>query len=508
MKARLTLIVFFLICSFSGYSQDWQPVKTNGEYYFKNLSGEIHAIRIDSVKWVGNNQLFYNFQTIRATDGSSFCYTAYGASWIGPYVGSDNNGLCFFLNNSKDTIWLKSSALLNETWHCYSFPDGRQISASISAMGNSSFLGLDDSVKTITLQVTDANGNPLNHFLNNYTLKLSKHYGLTRLLNFNMFPDSVSLSWQYPEYEHQAQYDIVGMTSPQVGMTNLSLQDAFDYQPGDEFHTKKTDFSWSPPGLIDTIYTIRKVLQRLDLPLTNSLSYLIERIQMKIIYGTPSSQIVRTRDTIDEIIDFGEYPAMDLMRIPGEVVRSFYMPSLVFVLTMGEYCNGRRMKTIPNAYNQFNSLSISDTCMTPFIIDFCAMEQSYIEGCGGPYGQCQGMIDSHSHSLLYYKKGTEECGNPLDPGVLLAIDDPVSNNPIQFRIVPNPAKDACTIELSGGAILPCSLEINSLIGKTMLKEAINMQNTQILIPALPPGIYIVRLTNGQGMTISQKLIVQ
>jgi len=93
-----------------------------------------------------------------------------------------------------------------------------------------SFLGVTDSVKTIGFQVYDINNDSIEHALNNRHLKLSKHHGLIQTFLFRDFPD-YSANWPIRSDE----YVIKGISSPELGIQNLTWKDVFDdFYPGDE----------------------------------------------------------------------------------------------------------------------------------------------------------------------------------------------------------------------------------------------------------------------------------
>ncbi len=509
MKARIVLLLAFIFASDFIFAQDWQSVRSGGEYYFSNPSGEIKAIRIDSVKTSGNHQFFYNYSTIRSTGDFSSCATAYGDSWIGRYVICRNDGMNFFLNYAHDTIRVKTTANLNEVWNCFSFADGKHIDAKVSSISSSTFLGITDSVKTISLQLKDQLGNPVIHFLNNYELKLSKHCGLIKTANFYRFPDSVPIFSQFPPNEIQSQFEIYGMTNPQSGKTNISFHEVFDFQAGDEFHSRHTFFSWQPPGQIDTTFTIKKVLERINYPGNDSVKYSFERIEKKIIYGQPSSQIIHTWDTISEVIYFNAFPSLDFNKLPGELIRGFYISNDEFVMQMNLYCNERRSKTIPGGYGHFVGFYPNDSCMQALIImDGCLPEKTYIEGCGGPYGGCAGAIMSEHNELLFYKKGTEQCGTPLDPGILLGIDKAKTSSGIKLSVYPNPACDNVSFAIENAHDLSYVLELSNLLGQIVLKKQILQNSFTVNLSALPKGVYHYQLKSKQQSVANGKLLLQ
>ena len=178
-----------------------------------------------------------------------------------------------------------------------------------------SFLGLTDSVKTIGFQVYDKQMNPLSHDLNKKTIMISKQYGAVRILNFYQFPDIFQLNYGYWG-RGLTTYKLVGLSTPQLGVQNLSWFDVFDFQPGDEIHTLLEKFSWHAEGSGSSIneQTIKRFLTRIDF--TDSIVYTYERriFTLSVVDTTPS--ILFVNDTAEMVIRSN--PGFD--PLPGEVI--------------------------------------------------------------------------------------------------------------------------------------------------------------------------------------------
>jgi hypothetical protein len=137
----------------------------------------------------------------------------------------------------------------------------------VTAIDTMTFIGLNDSVKTITLNVKDGNRNVIPYYLNGKTLMLSKNYGLIELPDLYIFPDSYSQSGYFT-------FKLVGKTNPNKGKVNLTSREIFDFDVGDEFHISRSYKYLDMPGFYQYSWlTILKVLDRTDYAGEDSVRY-------------------------------------------------------------------------------------------------------------------------------------------------------------------------------------------------------------------------------------------
>ena len=190
---------------------DYQTVYSNRIALFENSEKQIKALRIDSVK-TDTDSVFYPFATIQEI--SENCFSPYKASWLGEKVVVKPDGTNLFFNRDGDTITLKTRARLNESWIAFQRGDDFRVKAKVQSVGLEAFLGLTDSVKTITLTVIDKNENTLENPLNNLQLKISKTFGFIKTLNFYLFPD---ITVRYPA-DRLETFSLVGLTNANAGV--------------------------------------------------------------------------------------------------------------------------------------------------------------------------------------------------------------------------------------------------------------------------------------------------
>ncbi len=98
-------------------------------------------------------------------------------------------------------------------------------------------------------------------------------------------------------------------------------------------------------------------------------------------------------------------------------------------------------------------------------------------------------------------------------GILLPLQNQQGNGPVRVSdladIFPNPANELVTIKGKRESRKPLQVQICSIDGKLMKEQQSFRNEFQISVAALPPGIYVIKLLNGNGMEVQlQKLVVQ
>ncbi len=417
---KAVFIVIFCLFSISMFAQlivdsgkfqfhDYQTVYSNRIALFENSEKQIKALRIDSVKAVSDT-VFYPFATIQRISES--CISPYKASWMGEKVVIKPEGTNLFFNRDGDTITMKSRARVNETWIAFQRGDDFRVKATVQSVGLETFLGLTDSVKTITLTVINQNRNTLEHPLNSLKLKISKNYGFIQTLNFYLFPD---ITVRYPA-DRLETFSLVGLTNPNAGVQNLTWFEVNDFQPGDELHVlehKTGDaYLYLPYREYDN-RCIYKYLERTDF--ADSIVYRCARKQSIETVYTDSTSLELFNDTIISVVKANP----DFDKLPGEPVIDKFTAYSINMIN-DEF----RTRTIPGNLLIYG---LRDSCLSPVTGEGCVYNEKYIDGLGGPYYYCSGYVgDTEERKLVYYKKGETEWGEKL---VIKGIPEPNGNKP-------------------------------------------------------------------------------
>ena len=483
------IILFFLFAFYSNviFTQNYQSIKDNGIYLFAGTYGDIKTIRIDSVAQNGQDTVLYNFYSIRVLDSITNCYTPLGASWLGKYVIIKSDGFNYFFNNNNDTIKINTLAPVFESYKCYSTSNGSNIAATVISIDTMSFLGIIDSVKTISFQYKDSLGTSIQNPVNNYKIKLSKNYGLINILDFYTFPNVTD------------SLKIIG-TPNLIGKQNLTSQRVFDYNIGDEFHYSYHESYLSSyiPYSKDSI----RILKVLNKNVTqDSVTYTFKRCE-KDVKRVDTNFITTSyyNDTINTTIIYANVNKLIDKYLPEESILE-YNNTHLSNLKMKFAMNKRTNKILPSQAEMYLNNS-GDECWSEIFFDGCAINCEYIEGCGGPYYYCMFGLTEYKSQLLYYKKGNEEWGTPLNCDAILNAGINENNNNANISIYPNPVKDNLTIETNANQ--EQRLEILNLFGQTIYTIYIN-KKAIINTSAFANGVYILKIYSDKE-TIVKKFI--
>jgi hypothetical protein len=482
---KFKLITIVTIINFSGLiAQNYQSVNSNRITFFKNQSGNVNCIKVDSVK-IQVDSVYYLFSNIQQLDYD--CFTPYGDSWIGKEIIVGNKDYDYLFNRTHDTIKIKKSARLNENWVAYELLNSMKIIAEVIKYDTLSFLGLTDSVKTIGFQVYDASMSPISHDLNNMSIILSKNYGLIKTLNFYLFPEYTN---GYLTDHQLMEYDLIGMTNPKFGIQNLEWFDVHDFQVGDEVHLlfKSSDID-EYHSFTETRKTIERYLKRTDFK--DSILYIIERKQSKHVALNDSSSFQFVYDTINLVIKQNVF----FNKLPGEPIFSSDVYS--YFMTVNNFISKTEPSFAAKLRGQYN-----DTCWSNCCADGCYPAYEYVKGLGGPFYECSNAFSmgGMENKLVYYKKGQIIWGTPL---IITGNSEVINENEIE--LYPNPAKEIIWIKIVT-ANLPSSIELMNNNGKVLMIKEINSELTCINLKKYTAGIYLFRIINKEKITLIKFII--
>jgi hypothetical protein len=489
-----------LCCSFSlvfsffiiqANAQNYQTVNADRIAYFEGYYNDVSALRIDSVSNTDGIHLF-PFKTIESINPSVACVSPYISSWIGKEVIMLNDGVNQFVNVNDETISIHTWAKLQDTWLAYvASADSSKVMATIASHENLSFLGITDSVKTITFQAYDKNDAPIYSLVNDKSILLSKEYGLVQTLNFHYFPNE----WAPYPFSGFIELSLVGSNDIEKGVSNFTWFEANDFDVEDELHVVEYEQS---ENLAVEKNEIRTYIARTDF--TDSIIYQYAREVQTIIdslYPIRSTTITYKQDTATQLVR--QNPNFNML--PKE---TFYNGFNVNFYGMS-FDESFVYKSIPRPNWETYQLETEDSCWQTNLYDGCVEMGNYMKALGGPYFVCdENITDKWSRQLVYYKKDTTTWGDPLD---LTAINENNANS-IEFNLYPNPAADKIYWNINTNDLTNTFVAFYNVVGD-LVKEIRVTNNTQTMdVSQLPKGIYVYKLKQDQEVLKSGKLVIQ
>lgn len=485
MKISTSIILFFL--PWALLAQNWQNVCSSGVTFYQKNGSLIQAFRIDStdISYLPDT-IFLSYNSIRETTGD--CLDTTGGSFLGLKVRKTPIGIFWFYNRLGDSLKIHTTEGAGFAWEFITDPSGNYIEATIIGKILDTICGTTDSAKIITFQAKDKNGNNISHVLNGNYIKLSKHFGLTRMMEIYSAPFSPDM------------YILIGKSSPPIGMQNLTWNEVYDYEVGDEFHYYDHEWNW----IWDLYYyTIKRILVKEEFPELHKIVYTVEYCQRKDVPGPPWHYY--SYDTLTQINTFASDTDY-IKELPMEFIR-YGEAAPLFSRIYPDYI-GRQ------SHKKFFGVYYSYDCWHPPFEYF----ESYMvtDGLGRTRYEWGEMFENYTSTLVYYKKGTEEWGSPVatNCNTLVPVESPITNFQPKIYIYPNPAKEKITVQIddfTSGSIMVFSLI--DLMGREIFKTPINQSPYHINFnsisnqSSLKTGLYIWKLI-GENGTVTGKLILE
>ncbi|MFH1118390.1 MAG: T9SS type A sorting domain-containing protein [Bacteroidota bacterium] len=470
-------------------SQNYRVLRPEQTSHYSNSSGIAMAMRVDSTTTSGNDTTFFLLRNLQQVDWG--CFHEQGPSWMGDRVTIRPDGETIFYNAYDQPVVIKTRASLNEEWICYEQP-GLSFRAGIISEGIDDILGISDSVKTISFQALNGEGQNTDHVLNDMHLVISKNHGLVKTLNLYNFPDlgfGITLPWI-------SELTLTGYNMPETGIQNLTWKQVHDHNTGDELHTKTTESS------VNYFKTTENIAFLLEKEINGDTIIYTWENKTKTSIQTPDSNTFKAEiDTIT--VHIASDPNFD--KLTGVSWSNGYWGEVLTVNIMGECEHGiTKSYGSLNVFDKGTLIYLGDTCFSQTIICGCAPDYIYYKGLGGPYYSCCYGFESNARELICYKKDGVEWGFPLDFTVNTTLK-PLETEPDLITIFPNPSSGTVNIEFKGNTgefILGISDMSGRQTGIYSLKGEINTLD----ISYLKHGIYMLKI-NTDNRIITRKLVI-
>lgn len=461
------------------YAQNWECVKTDGEYFygFEYASENIihETIRIDSTYDVSGFTYFVNHKTL----GPGYCL---GYSFLGRKVFTDNNGYYHFINTEHDTLYIKLNAEQNVSWIFYAnLEKNLKIWAFVDTIVFDSFSGVTDSVKLIRFSAQDITGVSLNHSINSQILKLSKHYGFRKVFGFDQCPANFY------------SYTLVGIDPKKKGYLNFGDREIWDINTGDEFHKRKTTGYSSPYGhsKIETDYIIKVIDKWGSYDTVLYLKYLVlsrgteERVSY---YESYHFDTLYAPYIYTQVIWFNDPERQIWNTVPGEAnffkefAMEYKIRTSVDSLYQQKYFEGPQLK------------KVSDSCYEEIYGDLVGSNYC-IKGAGDNYYSLGTPFAGNSYQyannyLLYYKKGDRTWGTPI-----VFTNGKEDNMDLAISVYPNPAENVIVFSFNSLPISDIIIQIYNSEGTRLMDIPVSGYEATLNVENLRPGIYFYRVND-------------
>jgi len=514
VRLLLTLAIVALTTTLT-QSQNYELVSTGNTITYNNDIPSFplahHTIYVDSVYVQGSDTVY----SLYVEPGGESCPQLQGPSWMGENIVKSASGNYIFQNLLGEDISIKTpdTELPGEEWVCWE-KDEYYVKASITEFAQESFLGITDSIKTITFQKYNAQDEQVSSSINGKTIKVSKHHQMIQTVPMVMFPDipegSMPSDGPYIYPASGVEFYVSGMSNPKTGIYNITTLEIFDYQPGDEMHIvdhlNQVDYNNSA----DSSWIQYRILSRNDEE--NMVSYEIERIQRdkSVEYDDEGNLQDSTETTIHDTINVTYQDDTYLNALPYESIRRHWGEDSTYAEVVHHRLNETefgRIEKVTAAFSGGWSWQAGEECISYTHVDGCAdYGYSYYENLGGPYYYCSGFGGTVLRELVYFNQDGEQWGEPLN--ILGTNLTQVGAEENRFKIYPNPARDKITIKTEGArSYTHPVINVSDLSGKQIISQQLNKKQTTISTE-LSTGIYFYRIMDGKEILDTGKLVVQ
>lgn len=522
MKHFFSFFLLFAVFSIGLRAQQWQCFQPENTAYYQSQSGNIRAVKIDSVNTAGNLVRYRLLKSLLKPDPTGDCYLPDTASWLGNWITNYPDGVQEFLTIYQDTLTIRTQAGVQDSWTFFHHKDmGYSIIATITGLSIQTIAGTTDSVKYISLQMKDSLGNSIAGPLNDYHIELSKNHGFYVIFCLGKIPELTLLN--------EPQYTLAGGESPSFGIKNLRLNDIYNFEIGDEFHFRqyRSHYEWHEISDYSNLLTIRKVINKHVYAGTDSISYdFWVASQIFSQFGSPPEpEVVTYNETITYHSEGSNPVSIPVLKITDLKLLTDLLPeenswvgqyrTIADELFTNQNFNERMQKRVQT----YDMNALNGGCYIDFDLLFQwnkLIQYSFISGCGGPYYNysydnglygIQNVAQKNIDTLLYFKKGAEEWGIPIDTTgwkIPQAIKE-IANDRI-IAVYPSPARDVLTIEIKEKITGNLYLKVADLLGNTILTSNLGMEKSIIDISQWNRGVYLVEIYRDNQLLKICKLI--
>ncbi len=464
---------------------------SNAALYYRDDAGRINSFRVDAARALtGKDSVFITFPTIRPVAGSN-CMDTAGGSLLGRNIIMRNLGKYQFLNNNRDTLTLNSAATYGGFWKFCSLLGGSPIIATVASVGVQEVFGVFDTVKIISFQAYGMTGQPIPHKINGKTISLSNSFGFLNVFDFTLAPDSLVF------------YNLAGISSPALGLQDLTWNRIYNFDTGDCFHYKK--YHIEPGPSIDSVETktMLTILDKTIHPDGDSITYHAGRCAL-ITHHLPNGSYILPgiKDTIAITFSSGSFPYPGWsQRQPDE----FYP----YPGAEGELCD-HFMMVDPSEYN---GRQLRESLMPAFSR---SSQNCWIPADGlspGTYRYADGLglvlhepgdpslPGSYQEKLVWYLKGTETWGTPVAESCSSLLDQEEIAGTVGIVVKINPSPVGTFAIVTVDNLVPfkqCEFVLYNLMGKAVVSTV--LMNRQTIIPRtnIRSGLYTWKVITPSG----------
>jgi hypothetical protein len=468
---KILLLVTFLFPTFL-FAQSWYPVKSTDSRYYELTNpqtGDFTGIGFDNIIPSGSDTILIGFNMIREDSINAQCdYTTVGDHWLGQQIIVKSDASVQFINAWDDTLFIYPDAHINDQTVFLKFPDNTEFRTTVITEDTLTVLGQPDSIKVFEIWKYDAAGAPEFHVQNGQTFTIGKQAGIVKCFTLLDFPNN---DWQ--------NFELVGDDNPRKGVYMLTNGEVFDFEVGDVFHYWGGQMEVQ---FLDQIYStwIERTITGKVLT-GDSVTYTIDEFHVQRNYMPPDTIVTNT--TYQETYHISDRFLADY---PSD---SRYQIETDYVLLYTTDFNFNRRKV----HQHPPSLMVDYFSSECLIIGMGWLQiyKDHVEGLGRTYSAVWTGSYETTEQLLYFQKGTETWGSPIDFGVLLGVEE----HHIGALLTVNPIGEG-KYQMTNSTKKVLTAEIYNTAGQRVDAFKVPVGESQLDLQRFGKGVYLLQVNDG------------
>lgn len=339
---------------------------------------------------------------------------------------------------------------------------------------------MDDSVKYISLQLTDSLNNNLSSNINLFQIQIAKQIGLIKFPTFEiLFGGGGNIE------------ALIGCSNPAIGLQNLTAYNVFNMEVGDEVISHQTAV-WNPLSKLTRRKVISKTFMNNVFTYTDSVFIINQTDPM-----SNSLYTVVQNNVVTRVIDLNADYYKVWNKLSGSGIIDNY--NNVYPIALSGYWSWESELCVQRKFQHQGGFGIDSLGTANESIGSFNTLMVY-KGLGEIYYNPP-FPNNEKYIPVYYKKGNETCGNWVNFQYLLTGINEFDKDLPTFTIQPNPADSYIKINNPKNETLV--LTIVDYMGKKVLETDIKNQSQVINVEQLCNGVYMVNLNN----SFNSKLII-
>jgi len=500
---KFSLILFLTISNFC-FGQNWELFKANETYNFN--FDNIHGVRVDSVKSLGNDTIFYFNRTLNDSVFYNLPFFRYPVQYISkPNIfGSQaiqRHDSVIFTNRLGEKLYIKPKSPLNYIWNLVEFRNTK-IEAYVDSVYIDTIRQVQDSIKRIVFQFRDSSNNLINHSINSERIFISKSNGFVNTFSLYDHPLEQSVSYRLRKFNQLFK------------TTTFTNAEVFDLNIGDEYHFMLNDSPPNtPPGhdIYNHVVTTKTSSANGDTIRLRILEHREKRTSTVDFTTNPPTLVYNTTNSSRSLTRAILHPNATFNSDIGFEVKSWrdttngYYDSVATTTGYSHYLPFYNTNTYNNrvtinpenyffAYDStWNSWIVDNSLASPYsnhyligVFNFTNYWNNQSGGGGYP----------EYYSMIYFKKGNETWGTPR---LVTGIEDQMSNEE-RVYLYPNPANELIQIETSGTSFK--EIHVFDMRGRVI--QVLPFQNN-LNVSEFENGLYLLKLI-GQDKVVDLKFV--